>query len=110
VKSQLIQIDTAAPTVSITAPTTGSSFTQGAKVTITANAADLGTGGSAPSGVASVTFYLDGTTKVATDNSSPWTTNWNTSKIAKGTHKLTAVAKDVAGNSTTSAGITVTIK
>ena len=109
VKSQLIQIDGAAPTVSITQPANGSSFAQGAKVTISANAADLGTGSGAPSGIASVTFYLDGTTVIATDNASPYTTSWNTNKIARGTHQLTAVATDAAGNTTTSASITVTI-
>jgi hypothetical protein len=33
-----------------------------------------------------------------------------TNKVAKGTHTLTAVATDVAGNSATSAVITITIK
>jgi hypothetical protein len=56
-----------------------------------------------------VTFYLDGTTVLATDTSSPYSFSWNTNKIAKGTHKLTAVATDGAGNSTTSAAITITI-
>ncbi len=109
VKSQVIQIDAAAPTVSITSPASGSSVTQGTKVTVTASATDLGTGSGAPSGIASVTFYLDGTTVLATDTSSPYSFSWNTNKIAKGTHKLTAVATDGAGNSTTSAAITITI-
>jgi peptidoglycan/xylan/chitin deacetylase (PgdA/CDA1 family) len=109
VKSQLIQIDAAAPTVSITAPVSGSSFAQGTKISLTATAADLGTGSAAPSGIASVTFYLDGTTVLATVTSSPYSFSWNTNKIAKGTHKLTAVAIDVAGNSTTSAAITISI-
>ena len=108
-KSQLVQIDGGAPTVSITQPANGSSFAQGAKVTISANATDVGTGAGAPSGIASVAFYLDGATVIATDNSSPYTTSWNTNKIVRGTHTLTAVATDVAGNTTTSAAITVTI-
>ena len=110
VKSQVIQIDAAAPTVSITSPASGSSVTQGTKVTVTASATDLGTGSGAPSGIASVTFYLDGTTVLATDTSSPYSFSWNTNKIAKGTHRLTAVATDAAGNSTTSAAITITIR
>jgi peptidoglycan/xylan/chitin deacetylase (PgdA/CDA1 family) len=109
VKSQVIQIDAAAPTVSITSPASGSSFAQGTKVTVTASATDLGTGSGAASGIASVTFYLDGTTVLATDTSSPYSFSWNTKGVAKGTHKLTAVATDVAGNSTTSAAITITI-
>jgi len=98
VKSQTIQIDAAAPTVSITAPASGSSFAQGTKVTVTASATDLGTGSGAPSGIATVTFYLDGTTVLATDTNSPYSFNWNTRGVTKGTHKLTAVATDVAGN------------
>jgi hypothetical protein len=113
VKSQLIQIDAAAPTVSITAPASGSSFTQGTKVTITATAADLGTGSGAASGIADITVYLDGVgaaNKLSSGNSSPFSFSWNTNKVAKGTHTLTAVATDAAGNSTTSAVITITIK
>jgi hypothetical protein len=110
VKSQLIQIDAAAPTVSITSPANGSSFTQGTKVTVTASATDLGTGTGTPSGIASVTFYLDGTTKLATVTKSPYSFTWNTTGVAKVTHKLTAVATDVAGNPTTSAAISVSIK
>jgi len=109
VKSQLIRIDAAAPTVSVTAPASGSSFAQGSKITVTASAVDLGTGSGAPSGIASVTFYLDGTTKLATDTTNPYSFFWNTAKSAKGTHKLTAVATDVSGNTTTSAAITVSI-
>jgi large repetitive protein len=56
-----------------------------------------------------VTFYLDGTTKLGTVTTSPYSFVWNTAKIAKGTHKITAVAIDVAGNSATSAAITVSI-
>jgi peptidoglycan/xylan/chitin deacetylase (PgdA/CDA1 family) len=110
VKSQQVQVDGTAPTVSISSPSSGSSFTQNTKVTVSASAADLGSGSGAPSGIASVTFYLDGTTKLGTDTSSPYSLSWNTSKVAKGTHTLTAVATDVAGNSATSAAVTVTIK
>jgi hypothetical protein len=110
VKTQQIQVDAAAPTVSITAPSSGSSFTRGTRVTVTASAADLGTGSGTPSGVANVTFRLDGTTVLNTDTSSPYSFSWNTSNVTRGQHKLTAVATDAAGNSTTSAAITVTIR
>jgi hypothetical protein len=109
VKSQTIKIDAAAPTVSMTAPANGSSFAQGSKVTLTASATDAGTDPGAASGIASVTFYLDGTIVIATDKASPYTTTWNTRGVTKGTHTVTAVATDVAGNSATSAAITVTI-
>jgi hypothetical protein len=109
-KSQLIRIDAAAPTVSVTAPASGSSFTRGTRVTVTASAADTGTGTGAASGIASVTFFLDGTTQLATDTTSPYTFSWNTSNVTRATHRLTAVATDAAGNTTTSASITVTIR
>ena len=79
-------------------------------MTISANATDSGTGSGAASGIASVTFFLDGTTSLGTDTTSPYSLSWNTSNVARGTHKLTAVAADAAGNSTTSAAVTVTIR
>jgi hypothetical protein len=110
VKSQgPIQVDAAAPAVSITAPASGSSYAQGTQITITADAYDVGSGSGSPSGIANVTFYVDGTTKLNTDSSTPYSFVWNTSKVPKGTHYLTAVAIDKAGNVTTSAVVTVYI-
>jgi peptidoglycan/xylan/chitin deacetylase (PgdA/CDA1 family) len=109
VKSQQIRIDAAAPAVSITSPASGSSFTQGTRVTVSATATDRGTGSGAASGIAGVTFY-NGTTVIGTDTTSPYSVNWNTNVVARGTHTLTAVATDVAGNSTTSSAVTITIR
>jgi peptidoglycan/xylan/chitin deacetylase (PgdA/CDA1 family) len=100
-KSQLIQVDTFPPTVSITSPTSGSTVTGNVK--IVATAAD------AQSGVASVAFYVDGVL-VGTTTSSPWQVPWNTKKASAGQHVLTAVATDRAGNRTTSAAVTVTVR
>ncbi len=108
-KSQLIQIDAAAPSVSITAPPDGSSYKRGAKVAVSATATDTGTGSGAPSGVAQVMVLLDGTTTLATDATAPYQFTWNTRKVSIGQHTLTAVSTDKAGNSTTSAPITVNI-
>jgi hypothetical protein len=107
-KSRLIRVDSAAPTVTITQPTDGSSFVRGARVTISATALDSGTGSGAPSGIANVAFYVDGK-RISTDSSSPYSTSWNTSGVTRALHTLTAIATDVAGNSTTSAPITVRI-
>jgi peptidoglycan/xylan/chitin deacetylase (PgdA/CDA1 family) len=105
-----VRIDTAAPTVTLTAPADGSTFSRGAKPTLSASATDLGTGSGAPSGVASVAFYLDGTRLLGTDTSSPYSTTWTVpNSVTVGNHTLTAVATDAAGNSTTSAGVTITI-
>ena len=109
-KSQQIRVDAAAPTASITSPAAGSSFTRGARVTVTATATDRGTGSGAPSGLTNVAFFLDGTRSLGADASSPYALTWNTSNVARGTHGLTVVATDAAGNSVTSATVTVTIR
>jgi hypothetical protein len=108
-KSQLIHVDTAAPTVTITAPADGSSYSRGVVIQIAATAADPGTGGLAASGIASVAFYR-GTVKIAGDTSSPYAASWSTKGRARGTYSLTAVATDRAGNTTTSAVVHVTVK
>src|SRR5439155_1554366 len=56
-----------------------------------------------------VQFKLDGAKLGAEDSSAPYSVNWNTTSIANGTHTLTAVARDAAGNQTTSAAATVTV-
>jgi peptidoglycan/xylan/chitin deacetylase (PgdA/CDA1 family) len=109
-RSQLIQVDAMAPTVRITMPSDGSSYSRGSRVAVSADATDVGTGSGAASGVAQVAFRLDGTTTLATDTSGPYQFTWNpTGKVSLGQHTLTAIATDVAGNSATSAGVRVTI-
>jgi hypothetical protein len=108
-KSQLIRVDTAAPTVTITAPADGSSYSRGVVIQIAATAADTGTGGMAASGVASVAFYR-GTVKIAGDTTSPYAVSWSTKGRTRGTYSLTAVATDRAGNATTSAVVHVTLR
>ena len=78
-------------------------WTAPGNVQIQANAAD--TGGS---GLASVSFYVDGVL-LETDTSSPWKITWNAKNVSKGLHVLTAVATDGAGNKTTSTAVTVTV-
>ncbi len=103
IKSRLIRIDTRAPTVAITTPTNGSGVS--GNVRLTASASDTGS-----SGIASVTFYLDGKVLgLATAATSQFTLQWNTKETTKGPHSLTAVAQDRAGNATTSAAVTVTV-
>jgi len=99
--SQLIRIDTVAPTVVITAPANNSRVKGVVKVT--ANTGDVG------SGVATVSFYANGALIGSKAGGGTVFVSWNTSKLVKGQYTLTAVAKDVAGNSTTSAPVTVTV-
>ena len=54
-------------------------------------------------GVADVKFYVDNsTTASATDTTSPYTASWNTTAVTNGTHTVKAVARDAAGNTSTS--------
>jgi peptidoglycan/xylan/chitin deacetylase (PgdA/CDA1 family) len=99
-QTQLIRIDTQAPTVAITSPTADSAVKGNVK--ITANAAD------SLSGVVSVSFYVNGTL-VGTKVGSPFFVNWQTNKLAKGRYTLTAIAVDAAGNSTTSTAVVVNV-
>jgi peptidoglycan/xylan/chitin deacetylase (PgdA/CDA1 family) len=107
-RSQQVRLDMATPTVAITSPADNASFSRGSKVPIIASASDSGTAGQPASGITTVALYIDGQLK-STDRSSPWTYSWTTKKQDVGTHTLTAVATDAAGNVATSSAITVRI-
>src|SRR5882724_7078105 len=92
--------DTTPPSVSISSPSNGQ--TVSGTVTVSANGSDN-------VGVASVQFRLDGANLGAQDTSAPYSVSWNTTGAADGSHTLTAVARDAAGNATTSGAVTVTV-
>lgn len=92
--------DTTKPTVSITSPSSNS--TVSGSVSVTASATDN-------VGVVGVQFKLDGTDLLSEDNSSPYSVTWNTDAVADGSHVLTAVARDAAGNTQTSSSVTVNV-
>jgi hypothetical protein len=92
--------DTAPPTVSVTFPASGA--TVSGTTSVTASAADN-------VGVAGVQFRIDGVNFGAEDTTAPYSVSWNTTGAANGSHTLTAVARDAAGNSRTSAPVTVTV-
>ncbi len=92
--------DTTPPTVGITSPVNGA--TVSGTIAITANASDN-------VGVVGVQFMLDGGNLGAEDLSAPYSTPWNTTAVANGPHTLTAMARDAAGNRTTSSPVTVTV-
>src|SRR6185295_14903534 len=85
--------DTAPPTVSITAPASGATVS-GSAVPVPATAADN-------VGVAGVQFALDGSNLGGEDTAAPYSLSWNTTTASNGSHTLTAVARDAAGNRTT---------
>ncbi len=93
--------DTTKPTVNITAPTTFTTVA-GIPVFVSANATDN-------VGVVGVQFKLDGVNLGAEDTSAPYSTIWDTTNATAEAHVLTAVARDAAGNTTTSFGVTVTV-
>jgi peptidoglycan/xylan/chitin deacetylase (PgdA/CDA1 family) len=98
-RSQQVRLDSTAPTVAITSPTDGAIVKDTVKVQATAT--------DSQSGVASVSFYVDGT-RVAVVTSSPYQFSWNVKKVSAGTHTLTALATDVAGNTRMSSAVSVT--
>lgn len=91
--------DTIAPLVSITAPAGGQ---VSGTIAITANASDN-------VGVAGVRFFVDGAQIGGEVTAAPYSVSWNTAAVSDGAHVITAVARDQAGNSTTSAGVSVTV-
>ena len=54
-------------------------------------------------------FKVDGTNVGAEDTTAPYSISWNTTTAGNGSHGLTAVARDAAGNTTTSTIVTVTV-
>jgi len=92
--------DTTPPSVSIVSPISGA-VVSGA-VTFSANASDN-------VGVAGVQFKFDGSNLGSEVTTAPYTMSWNTAGGSDGGHVLTAVARDAAGNTTTSAQILVTV-
>ena len=93
-------VDATPPAVAIAGPAGGS--TVNGSVSVAANASD-------DVGVSAVQFQLDGQDLGAADSSAPYEVSWDTRAAADGTHRLTAVARDAAGNTTTSSPVTVTV-
>ncbi len=92
--------DTAAPTVSITAPTHGSTVSR--VVTLVAAANDN-------AGIAGVTFFVNGSQVGAEDTSAPYTASWDSTPLAAGGYTVTATARDTSGNTTTSSPVIVSL-
>jgi len=90
------------PTVSITAPASGAAVS-GVSVPLSANAS----GGTSGTTGLSVAFAIDGT-NVGTDTTSPYSINWDSTKVSTGTHTLTAKATN-SGGLTTTAQETITV-
>jgi glucose/arabinose dehydrogenase/PKD repeat protein len=61
-------------------------------------------------GVRSVQFRLDGKRLGRVDARAPFRVRWRTRRVRNGAHRLTAVARDGAGNTTTSRVVRVTVR
>jgi hypothetical protein len=94
--------DQAGPSVSMTTPLSGA--TVSGAVTVSASASDN-------VGVVGVQFLLDGAALGAeqTGAGPTYAVSWSSGATANGTHTLAARARDAAGNSTTSSGVSVTV-
>jgi hypothetical protein len=90
-----------APSVSITSPAAGATYTAPATVplTATASAFDNAT-------ISSVAYY-SGTTLIGSATAAPYSVNWT--GVAAGSYSLTAVATDSLGATTTSAPVGITV-
>lgn len=88
-----------APTVSLTGPANGATFSTTDTITFTANASD-------DAGVNRVEFYFDGNLIDAADTSAPYSV---TASLPAGQHTITARAFDGPGLSTTSGSVTITV-
>src|SRR5438876_8933498 len=93
-------VDAMQPTVSMTAPAAGG--TVAGTITVSASATDN-------VGVVGVQFKLDGANLGAELTSAPYAISWATTAASNGTHSLTAVARDAAGNTATTAAVSVTV-
>src|SRR2546425_3259335 len=91
---------TSPPTVTLTSPTSGS--TVSGPIEVRATASD-------DVGVAGVQFKLDDADLGGEDTTAPYAVSWDPSTASEGPHTLTAVARDDAGNMTTSEPVTVTV-
>ena len=92
--------DATPPTVSITAPAFGTIVSGNISVTVAATD---------NVGIAGVQLQLNGTNVGIEDSTEPYSANWDTRTVGNGFHTFTAVARDAAGNRTTSAAVRVTV-
>jgi len=100
VRTTLVRVDATRPAIRLTAPKNHQAVK--GLVKVSAAAAD------AQSGIAKVLFYVDGKL-VATDTRAAYGFVWNTARLSKQSHRLTAKAIDRAGNVSGVASITVIV-
>ena len=95
----LVNSDTQAPTVAVSSPAAG---TVSGTVTFAAAASDN-------VGLTGVQLKMDGANFGAEITAPPFSASWDTKTIGNGSHTLSAVARDAAGNTATAAPVTVNV-
>ncbi len=86
--------DTTAPSVSITAPASGSTV-GGTSVTLSASSSD-------DVAVAGVQFYIGGVAIGSEDTVAPYSVSWDSTTASSGPHTIYAIARDTSNNYRTS--------
>lgn len=94
------ELDLLPPEVAIAEPANNAQVT--GTVRISATATDN-------VGVVGVQYKLDGVNLGAERTSSPYSLDWNATTVVNGSHTLTAVARDAAGNQKTSSAVLVNV-
>ncbi len=94
-------VDSQNPGVAITTPVAG--VTVAGTILVVATASDVG------SGVAGIQVLLDGTPLGPEDTTAPYQITWNTTASVNGQHRLSARARDAAGNTASSPEVAVTV-
>ncbi|HEX2522448.1 MAG TPA: Ig-like domain-containing protein, partial [Terriglobia bacterium] len=98
--TEAVPSDNEPPVISISSPSSGSAVS--GTVPISASASDN-------SGVFGVQFLVDGVKFGTEDTTAPYLISWNTTSVASGSHTLTAVARDDAGNQSISSPVTIIV-
>jgi hypothetical protein len=97
VNSQLVQVDAAPPSASVSSPADGA---------LVAGTTSLSATASDNVAVDHVDFRVDGQT-VGTSASAPYSVTWNSTSVGDGSHAITARAVDTVGNTTTSSSVMI---
>jgi hypothetical protein len=92
-------VDNTAPTGAVTSPLSGS---------VVSGNVTLGVTASDSNPIASVEYFVDGGS-VGSSSGTPYQVSWNSASTGDGSHSISAVITDMAGNSTSTGGVGITV-
>ena len=95
-----VTLDNLPPVVAVSNPSNGAAIT--GIVNLAVNATDA-------VGVQKIEYYRDSSVLLGTSLSAPFGLSWDSTTVTEGSHNLFAVATDLAGNTATSATISVNV-